>query len=287
MIDFIKIFFFNGKGINLTALTFYSMVDTRSGEVKGNWIFGEYKGLKLKYHSTKKHLEISGSIHKAFYHGSNYQDFSFFNLLDALDDLCRELGLNPKYGIIQGLEFGLNINPGFPTYHLLQGIVSLNTVPFSSQKNGRFKEAELSEYIIKIYDKGNHYQVNEEIMRLELKTLKGRVHQKFGIKTLEDLKRNHWQMNALNFLIQKWEEVFFIDPTLSLPEGMQEQIFKWQNAGYWKSLSRMQRMREKAKLRQLTANHSKDLQSQITYLMESKFEKLFPEMLRFHPLSIV
>src|SRR5689334_4349649 len=66
----------------------------------------EYKNMRITLRGNT--LTIENSIHK-MKHGNNYSEFSYVDLLTAVDDLVLKFNLIPKYVEVKRFEFGLNI----------------------------------------------------------------------------------------------------------------------------------------------------------------------------------
>lgn len=110
----------------------------------------EYKGLKL--HINNNMCFVRGSIHKYYNNGEhNYNNFTLLNFIDALNDLCRTLNINPQTTPISRIEVGVNIDIGINIDEFISFVTLFNnTVPITESKGVIFK---LDDYNIKIYKK--------------------------------------------------------------------------------------------------------------------------------------
>ena len=117
--------------------------------------------------------------------------------------------------VVQLKSISLTISPS--TYS-----VSRNRKPFEAKHcsdEGNYRQATLSEYWVKFYNKRLHYEkqggdIGHEILRFELKINKMRVIAKYGVYTLEDLMNNIENI-ARDLLPKAWKEVLFYDPTMN------------------------------------------------------------------------
>jgi hypothetical protein len=98
--------------------------------------------------------------------------------------------------ILRQLEIGVNIIPPYPTKELLPYCFLHGTTPFvwvHNSDEGKYIQAEHSQYIIKIYDKARHYRQkgfnvpHAEILRFEIKFKKLERLKKLDIYTLNNL----------------------------------------------------------------------------------------------------
>ena len=209
MIDFIKILdvpidvneIYNNKFLNLQF-----QGDKETGEILKQKAV--YKGLTFEIFKDR-YVNISGSLHKYHNNGEhNYNDFTLVNLLDVLIDIYNKFKINPLDALLSNIEFGVNVNTPFvPKNAIKHNIIIHQGQPASIKtfrQKGYLKEFEHSQFYIKIYDKGLHYNQNENIFRFELKVVKMEYLKKIGIKTLADLLN----LNKLQLLGQKLNEIF-------------------------------------------------------------------------------
>lgn len=206
-----------------------------------------YKGLKFIIYETGL-ITLSGSLHKYWNDGvHNYNDFNFEAFSWVLNDLKTKFGIDPKQCILKCLEIGINIIPPIRTNDILENCLLHKTLPFEWQKNsdeGKFKQVQHSQYIIKIYNKALHYvskgfEIITEIMRFEIKYTKMEKLNKVGIFTLQDLE-NYGLHNFKNELLKEWQNVLFYDNTTRIDplcsESKKETLLRYSNPNYWTGL---------------------------------------------------
>ena len=185
-------------------LDFYDTINLTTGEMKttnrnGNKVTpsknASYKGLEFKIYDTGT-ITLSGSLHKYWNDGAhNYNDFNNEEVLFILSDLNTKFDIDPSKCILKCVEIGINITPPVPTNEILDNCLLHKTKPFEYQKNsdeGKYKQVQHSQYIIKIYNKALHYKskgfkIKEEIMRFEIKYTKMQKLNEKGIFSLQDL----------------------------------------------------------------------------------------------------
>lgn len=198
MIDFIKV---RPHGIsqedllNNPSLDFSTDVYINTGEIKRDRLFAEFEGLKI---TIKKgtYLELSGSLHRYWNRSTiaesvNYNDFKIPDIKGTVDLLCRKLRINPNDAPLHNIEFGVNLEVPFNSSHFIKKcIIDYKGDPGSIGKfngTGYLRRFEMSNYYIKIYDKGLHQNQSNNILRLEIGTKKMEHIRDSGIKTLIDI----------------------------------------------------------------------------------------------------
>lgn len=158
-------------------------------------LYYEASERNLLFRITDNQLSISNSLHK-FWKGDNYSDFSFSELNECIDHIEYLTGINAKGYKIQRLEFGLNISTSQIASEIVKCLKTYKKkYPFKDMQDKTQtygKKCELSEYIIKFYDKSKQVKkvdrivIPENILRYEVVYEKKRVIP--YIKTLEDLR---------------------------------------------------------------------------------------------------
>lgn len=240
----------------------------------------KFKNMDLRVEENQRVI-IEGSIHK-FWNGndSNGNDFPQWALRQSIEELAQELCFSPKDSRIVGLEYGVNIVPPINTSDLINRMICYDwRVPFESLKGikgrGNGKQANLSNYRIKGYDKGLQEGAGTEIFRLEVKTLRSEDLMQMGVNTLHDLCNGE----VLEKLGAKFHErighIFFKE-NLELSTSKEELFgLKVVNPNYWKELSRWKRNDEKQKLLSLIERKSKtEINQEVQAAARQKWETL-------------
>lgn len=294
MIDFVKIYIkdFNPSILEGNPyLEFFDNINLSTGQIRttnrnGNKITpyknAFYNGLEFRIYDTGR-TSIQGSLHKFWNSGAhNYNDFNFSAFSDVLDTLKKDFGIELEKCILKCLEVGINIRPPIPANEILDYCFLHKTKPFEYQKNsdeGKYKQCEHSQYIIKLYNKALHYKsqgfnIEPEIIRFEIKYKKMERVNKLGIYTLNDIIKSGFEIFK-NELLTEWQNVLFFDSTINTKS---KRILNYQNPIYWTKLTQKQTKtnyyKHKGILKELTLNYSKNLQNKSTEIMSKKIDFL-------------
>ena len=112
--------------------------------------------------------------------------------------------------------------PPIPSDDIINNALMYKRRPFEAKycsDEGNYRQATLSEYWVKLYNKRLHYEmqghdIGHEILRFELKIIKMRMLAKYRVFTLEDLMNNIEDI-ARDLLPKAWMEVLLYDPTMN------------------------------------------------------------------------
>jgi hypothetical protein len=294
LIDFIKIIIkdFNPSILEANPLLdFFDNINLSTGEIKttnrlGNKVTpyknANYRGLEFKIYDSGT-VTLSGSLHKYWNSGAhNFNDFNFEAFLCVLNDLKTKFTLVLDNCILKCLEIGINIIPPLPTNHILDYCFLHKTNPFEYQKNsneGKYKQVQHSQYIVKIYNKALHYkkdysEIKTEIMRFEIKYTKMQKLNERGIYNLNDLV-NYGLHNFKNDLLNEFNNILFYDITI---QSKIKSLTNYKNPLYWiELLSNKQKNLfnyHRKHLKNLTAQTSNKIQFQTTEIMSKKIDFL-------------
>lgn len=282
MIDFVK---FQIKNADTKALLENNLLDfvgthSISTGVVGSKRTAKYKGLKFIIDDGGCTL-VQGSLHKYWNDGfHNHNSFTFENLQSVLKDLVARFNINLAECVLQNIEAGVNITLPIPVKTVLNNLLFHKCEKFkdASIKGGNFKEAEHSQYYLKIYDKGLQYKIPENLMRFELKFSKMKKVNEVGVMTLLDLQNKAIFKPLEGLLLDGWEKVTLFDGTLKTDQLSSYQrkvkVHQWRNADYWLSLKKNQRCRELKTYLQLVRDHSDNMQEMIKGQIADKWRYL-------------
>ena len=245
---------------------------TATGEISNEYnrdIFkGEYKGLKIKLIKRKEdsdRLIIQGSIHKFCNRGRhNYDDFSINDINSVIDDLCSELKIKSNLIHIHNLEIGVNVQVKPNSNFILLGLMDHKKSPFEkiSIRSSMYFQAVHANYLIKAYDKGKQYNLNQQdLIRFELKYLKmfdlqnllsnqNLIESKRSI-LLSDLSRPKVLRKFGELLCQRWSECTFYDFALEdriSKKDLKVNCLEWRNPRNWQTWNKHKRYQERKKL---------------------------------------
>jgi hypothetical protein len=254
-----------------------------------------YNGLEFAIYDTGL-ITLSGSFHIYWNSGTNnYNDFNSEAFLWVLNDLKEKFKITPEQCFLKCLEIGINIIPPIPTNHFLDYCFLHKTKPFEYQKNsdeGKYKQVQHSQYIIKIYNKALHYiskgfDIKGEIMRFEIKYTKMQKLNERGIYNLQDLA-NYGLYNFKDELLNEFNNILFYDNTI---QSKSQSILHYKNALYWIELLSKKRNDlfnyHRNQLRKLTSTTSQKIQLQTADIMSKKIDLLNTNTTQIDPLTIL
>lgn len=198
---------------------------------------------------TSHYLNIKGSLHKNHYGGHNYEPFTFEQLQAQIKHLCNSLCMEPGKAQISVIEIGLNVCTPFEVYPFIsQNIIAYKGQQFNKYKPGRDGKSlgivsHLSQYAVKIYDKGLQYDLPGNLLRFELRFLKMQPINRAGFRTLADLGTigNYFKLKTL--LLDAWQNVLIYDipgPVKVLPinETERELLRNGRNPKFWERIKK-------------------------------------------------
>ena len=189
-----------------------------------------------------RYIEVAGSIHKYFNDGKhNFNQFGKKELKTAVNSLIEASGLDLLSFKVDSVEIGVNLTPPIASDDIIDNALMYKRKPFSTEyhKNeGNYKQAFLSEYLVKLYNKRKHYEkdgyaIDKEILRFELKINKMRMLAKYKVYCLEDLIDNLQYIKEM--LPKAWDEVLLYDPTMK--KEIKEKTIKYANVNFWKGIA--------------------------------------------------
>lgn len=294
MIDFVKL----NKRLSVTevrslkeSIDFYSTFNTATGEEVSlspngkrmlSHLLAWDRNMKIKLYSSGW-CEISGSLHKYFNDGKhNFNQFNKRDLISTIHTLGKELDLDLLQFKISGIEFGVNILPPISSQEIIDYSLMYKGRPFESKYHndeGNYKQVELCQYKVKLYDKRLHYEaqgyeVGNETLRFELKYNVMRSINCLGIYHLSDLKE---RIDCLKEpLINAWDNVLLFDPTINKNVN-EEKKLKYNNIKFWNDISNKNKRSYRyhlKKLKKITDNYSCGIQAQTRDIMMVRLDAL-------------
>lgn len=306
LIDYFKIFVKELDASKLEAnklLDFYDNINLATGEIKTINKKGQkitpyknafYKSLEFKIYETNL-ITVSGSLHKYYNNGAhNYNDFNYVAFKQVLKDLEDKFNIDLRKCVLRCLEVGVNIHPPIPTDLILENCFIHKTKNFEFYKNsdeGKYKQAEHTQYIIKLYNKALHYKskgfvINNEILRFEIKYTKMQRVQNLGLYTLEDISNKGFDKFRRE-LLNEWGNVLFFDHTIKTKS---KRIHNYKNPNYWSNLiqnrSKSNFYKHKSILYELTLKNSNNIHKKVAEKIEQKINELNVRGVSFYPLTI-
>ena len=234
---------------------------------------GSEKNILFKI-KEKGYIEVSGSLHKHYNDGKhNYNQFGRKEAEIALKRLIVVSGLELPYFKVDSVEVGVNLMPPIPSDDIINNALMYKRKPFEAKycsDEGNYRQATLSEYWVKLYNKRLHYEkqgydIGHEILRFELKINKMRVLAKYGVYTLEDLMNNIENI-ARDLLPKAWKEVLLYDPTMN--KQTKEKTLQYANVNFWRGIVKERRYNyHHKKLYRLMEGNTCAIQAQVKDVM--------------------
>ncbi len=196
---------------------------------------------------TEKAGIIRNSIHKFFnikngLGNNNYTDFNYNNILNAFELVQSEIGENTEDYKVTNLEFGLNIKPSLNAKMMLENnFIMFNFDDYSQvetfKNQGYYKQYNRREYMVKIYDKGLHYKLPDNILRFEIKIIDSKLLKKFGIHTFKDICNKNCLKLLFIFLLKTFDEANIVDDfTQEIPQKDRNTIELGKSSSFWRGI---------------------------------------------------
>lgn len=198
----------------------------------------------LQININLKSTTIIGSLHKyknlVWDNGDqNYDDFNYCHIQEIIRGLIKKYDIE-KDTVLTNLEFGFNLAVSKDPKTIIDSNVLMNNfkAPNKNLKfsgSGDYKEFQLTDYRIKIYNKSKQYKLNENILRVELKIIQKRLLRKLGVYCLEDLLDKDVLKRLFKLFTEKFEGLIIVDefdPEI-IPEMACSKLNKYMNSNYW------------------------------------------------------
>lgn len=197
---------------------------------------GDYKGLKLKIHLTRKGLTvtISGSFHKFNNPDkTNANQFYWEDFTKAYHEIAELLKLPAETQLVN-LEVGFNleipIEWELTATQILKSIFFIQKISTRGTKsikclpnNGYSIHHKTEDYEYKIYDKGKQYRLKKEILRYEKKFIKSRAVNRIGYQTYCDLLSFDKLNIPIENLIRDFKKLIIYNEQLEKSEHLTEE----------------------------------------------------------------
>ncbi|MFZ1423841.1 MAG: hypothetical protein WAS55_08460 [Saprospiraceae bacterium] len=252
-------------------------------------------------------ITLSGSLHRYWNDGiHNYNNFNFAALKDPINDICQRFGIDPIRSIIHHLEFGINLyDLSYQATQIVQNLMihsGRGNPPEhfkyrSHNTPSEFKCIVRDWYTLKIYDKGKHYQQDQEIFRLECKATKMHSLNEMGIYTLADLTKPETMDKLSGMLRFLWSGVLINDWTIreeELSQDLKYQLKDWRNPTYWTNLKAATKTKNRNKFNKelneysnLVQGHSDNIHKIINDSLVRNWCKNTTEVIEIHKPSKV
>ena len=215
MIDFVTIHAYDldkNKLLNNDKFDFNIIINKKTGDVKT--YFATHSDISIIINRDRKYITFKGSLHK-YYHGNNYSQFTFSDFIHCIKKLKNEFGILSDNARIKRFEFGVNIYPSITPNSITERTIAYKRERFCQMQKGRIGGilgiyCDLDRFKIKIYDKGKHYSLKQNVLRFEIVVKKMvQMHKVWSINvhTLQDLcSRSIWQ-KLLFILLETYDHI--------------------------------------------------------------------------------
>ncbi|GAA4420281.1 hypothetical protein GCM10023187_55450 [Nibrella viscosa] len=220
-------------------LKFLLPVDEQTGEVPPEHRTDTYRGITFTlrpqrgYRGHRRYnVQMKGSIHKASNGGlHNGNDFTVSGVATTLDELVQTFRIDPFNSRLNNVEFGVNVVLPFPADRVLKALICYKNKPFKPEvEDGKqYYQCKSQRYIVKIYNKGLHYGLPDEVLRFEIKVIRMEHLTANAIKlhTLADLLSTHIYPALGQMLRETFADILFDEPDInktSVPAGKEREL---------------------------------------------------------------
>jgi hypothetical protein len=200
-------------------------VEDDYGDMTLNWKIGNLKCI-LK---DNKYFIIDGSIHK-YYKGNNYGDFNLAEVINAIEKINKDIGIDLSEADILILEAGFNLTMNKKIGNYLKILKSykgqieipyMNPLPGTSRLAG--KRLTLSNLILKFYDKkwdtvrkekivtANRWVIPDNLLRIELFLKSPRIKLLKSGRKFKDLRDENIFIEVKDILIAYYNDIIKLE----------------------------------------------------------------------------
>jgi hypothetical protein len=284
---------------------FYNATNTDTGEIRtkkredqivttfnGKW---ETFELEVKEVSNTKtlckryYLKIKGSLHKNHFNGKNFQPFTWLDLQTQIQHICKTLLIDPNKARISTIEVGVNIITPFEVTPFLK----VNVIDYKGKQFKTYRAdrngfelglfCDLSQYKVKLYDKGLQNDLPINLIRLEKRFLKMQIPQNKGVLYLSDLLDVEKVKKLKPLIVEAWENVLIYDiqnsKELKKTLGSDyDLLLNGRNPKYWGSIKGANRDRynyQRGKFKDIVLKYGRNYHSIVLDLLKNEWDSLF------------
>lgn len=301
MVDYTKIYLLNidvQKLLKSTKLDFKSQISKSTGEINESVFIAKYYFCEITIQTVKEegkpertHVFFTGSIHKMwnelngikspnydkkkFYKGFNGNQFTLNNIVEVRTHLECLFDCKASQMIFQNIEFGVNLILDYSPILFIKGLLYHKNIMFEFSHKGNSSQAIHCNFILKIYNKSYQYGMIENVIRIELKTLKMEELKGKGIavNSFEDINEKTLD-KVLKLLVVRFNEIRHYDYSIDkkkLTELQLNAVGNYSNPRYWiNDLKPNERDRHLKRLDNITTKFSKKRFQKISVEVEKK-----------------
>ena len=234
----------------------------------------QYKNLTITIYKYKVAI-LTGSLHYFFNDGKhNYNNFTFTNLISTLEEIANLLDIHLHQLKLQNIEFGFNIKLPYKVSNITDNLLINNKKTFLKPYDFDYRKAMHQRYWVKVYNKGNQFELSENLLRVEIKHIKMIDLNRLGLYNCLDLTNRALHNRLLDNLLEKWNNTLLYDFTINKTQLTPQQFKKsleYQNPNYWLNLTPQQRTRQKKTLQNLSIEFGANTHQQIKDLIQNQF----------------
>lgn len=291
MIDFVKLYYSDKSRLEAFVLnpenfeTVDAVMELHTGELK--YPYKTKLGI-MDVGISEKSGYVKNSLHKLYNHNTigedqNHNDFSYSSLCKTIDYLSKKI-IDVDSTMLTQLEFGFNIKVNRRPEEIVRRNIIIHNYKGGSSNDyrgrGELKQFCHNNYIIKCYDKGKQYQLNDNILRFEIKFIKAVEFNKLGIFNIGDLKSKLLLRNLFLYLIKRFDEITIIDDfdELSIPiKKDYDELSRYANPNFWSEELKGVHQQKKARHKKLFYNllEKNELLKTKAFLKKSLYKKFF------------
>ena len=144
------------------------------------------------------------------------------------------------------------------------------------------KYCKLSQYSLKIYDKGKQNNLPFNLMRYEIRFTKMAIIKNRGVKNLNSLKIRETVGDLISLLISSWDNVLIYDNAINIKDRKikpkhRRILINGNNPNYWEQLKEKNKREfnyQRNVFKQLVKKYGSNLHSQIKELIKKEWELL-------------
>lgn len=269
----------SNKILNNTKLDF-SLNVNEDGVVTDNKRIAKYHFCKIiVYDSGSVYFE--GSLHKMYnslvgvyapnydirqpYNGFNGNTFTYENLCLVILHLESLFSVDREYFTFRKIEIGLNLLISVCPRKIITNLLNSGGKKFEMRYKENFAQVEYDDFYLKIYNKGFQFGMDENILRIEIKTK--RMREFSGIRTLADLTTKNLDKAILR-LSKRWNDVLLYDCTINennLSKRQRNELKnKFRHTKYWTSIKSNNKHKPKKRYFEIVKKHSENLHKEIS-----------------------
>jgi hypothetical protein len=293
MIDFVKCYVldknrFEDHIVNTKLIDLTMKFNQNTGEIEEYPKRGKDGNLDVVINNVRAF--VSGSIHKHYniLHekgNQNYDDFYYSQLESEIRGLIKKYRVN-KDTSFTNLEIGFNLIVNKDPQFILDNNILMNNYKAPSKNlkfsgKGDYKDFQMTDYTIRIYNKSKQLKLDKNILRVELKIKNKRFLHSLGVFELEDLLDKEVLKSLFRRFIEAIEGLIIVDVVCpqNIPEIEYTRIISYTNPIYWINLKSTKSPKVNSRLKKdfiylLNKYELLNTKNQLLELLDNKFSEL-------------